>query len=59
MADDVTPTVTANNSTEALHKLQILLNLVEAHGEQLQMSFIIDKSKLLISGRPRKIKAVE
>ena len=59
VADDVAPTVTGDSPREALHKLQILLNIVEAHGEQLFMSFGIDKCKLLISGRQKKIKAVE
>ena len=39
--------------------MQILLNIVEAHGEQLYMSFGVDECKLLISGRPKKIKEVE
>ena len=39
--------------------MQILLNIVEAHGEQLYMSFGVDKCKLLISGRPKKNKEVE
>ena len=37
----------------------MLLNIVEAHGEQLFMTFGIEKCKLLISGRPKKIKALE
>ena len=59
VADDVAPTVTADSPREALHNLQILLNIVEAHGEQLFMSVGIEKCKLLISGRPKTIKAVE
>ena len=59
VADDVAPTVTGDSPREALHKLQILLNIVEAHGEQLFMSFGVDKCKLLISGRQKKIKEVE
>ena len=39
--------------------MQILLNIVEAHGEQLYMSFGVDKCKLLISGRQKKITALE
>ena len=35
VADDVAHTVTADNPTEALHKLHILLNIVEAHGETI------------------------
>ena len=56
VADDVAPTVTADTPREALHKMQILLNIVEAHGEQLYMSFGVDKCKLLISGRPKKLR---
>ena len=56
VADDVAPTMTGDSTREALHKPQILLNIVEAHKEQLYMSFV-DKCKLLISGK--KIKAVE
>ena len=59
VADDVAPTVTADTPREALHKMQTLLNIVEAHGEQLFMSFGVDKCKLLISGRQKKITAVE
>jgi hypothetical protein len=59
VADDVAPTVTGDTPREALHQLQILLNIVEAHGEQLYMSFGVDKCKLLISGRQKKIKAME
>ena len=59
VADDVAPNVTGATPREAIHKLQVLLNIVEAHGEQLFMSFGIDKCKLLISGRPKKIKALE
>ena len=42
-----------------VHKMQILLNIVEAHGEQLYMSFGVDKCKLLISGRQKKLTALE
>ena len=56
VADDVAPTVTGDSPREALHKMQILLNIVEAHGEQLFMSFGIEKCKLLISGRPKILK---
>ena len=59
VADDVVPTVTGDTGREAVHKLQLLLNIVEAHGEQLYMTFGVDKCKLLISGRPRKIQALE
>ena len=59
VADDVAPTVTGDSPREALHKLQILLNIVEAHGEQLFMSFGVEKCKLLISGRTKTIKSVE
>ena len=59
VADDVAPTVTGDTGREAVHELQLLLNIVEAHGEQLYMTFGVDKCKLLISGRPRKIQALE
>ena len=59
VADDVASTVTGDSPREALHKLQTLVNIVEAHGEQLYMSFGVDKCKLLISGRQRRIKEVE
>ena len=39
--------------------MQTLLKIVEAHGEQLYMSFGVDKCKQLISGRHKKNTAVE
>jgi hypothetical protein len=39
--------------------MQILLNIVETHGTQLHMKFGVDKCKLLISARPKKLKEVE
>ena len=59
VADDVAPTITANTPREAIHKMQILLNIVETHGTQLHMKFGVEKCKLLISARPKKIKEVE
>jgi hypothetical protein len=59
VADDVAPTTTADTPREAIHKMQLLLNIVEAHGTQLHMKFGVEKCKLLISARPKKIKKVE
>ena len=56
VADDVAPCATASNPRDALHQIQILLNIVEDHGSQLHMTFGAEKCKLLISGRPSKIK---
>ena len=39
LADDCAPTVTDAEPREALHKMQILLNIVEHHGTQLHMEF--------------------
>ena len=39
--------------------MQDLLSVVEDHGTQLHMKFGKDKCKLLISGRPKKIKIVQ
>ena len=59
VADDVAPTTTASSPREAIHKMQLLLNIVETHGTQLHMKFGVDKCKLLISARPKKLKEVE
>ena len=58
VADDVATCATANHPRDALHQMQILLNVVVDHGTQLHMKFGTDKCKLLISGRPTKTKAV-
>ena len=58
VADDVAPCATANHPRDAIHQMQILLNVVEDHGTQLHMKFGTDKCKLLISGRPTKTKAL-
>ena len=59
IADDVAPCATASHPRDAIHQMQLLLNIVEDHGTQLHMKFGADKCKLLISGRPTKIKAVK
>ena len=58
VADDVAPCATATQPRDALHQMQLLLNIVEDHGEQLHMKFGANKCKLLISGRCSKIKTV-
>ena len=55
VADDVAPSVTASSPREAIHKMQLLLNIVETHGTQLHMKFGVEKCKLLISARPKKL----
>ena len=59
VADDVAPCATADHPRDALHSMQDLLSVVEDHGTQLHMKFGKDKCKLLISGRPKKIKIVQ
>ena len=59
LADDLSPTVTDSDPRDVLHKMQIMLNIVEIHGSQLHMKFGISKCKLLISARPKKLKQVE
>ena len=56
---DYAPTVTDAEPRDALHKMQILLNIVESHGRQLHMEFGVTKFKLLINARPKKLKQVE
>ena len=58
VADDVAPCATASSPRDAIHQMQLLLNIVEDHGTQLHMKFGSSKCKLLISGRPSKVKAV-
>ena len=58
VADDVAPCATASHPRDATHQMQLLLNIVEDQGTQLHMKFGADKCKLLVSGRPNKIKAV-
>ena len=58
VADDVAPCATADHPRDAIHQMQILLNIVEDHGTQLKMKFGTDKCKLLISGRNMKTKAL-
>ena len=53
LADDCAPIVTDPEPRDALHKMQILLNIVESHGKQLHMEFGVSKCKLLITARQR------
>jgi hypothetical protein len=59
VADDVAPCAIADNPREVLHRMQILLNVVEVHGVQNHMEFGKDKCELLIAARPGKLRAVE
>ena len=43
LADDIAPTATDSAPREVLHKMQILLNIVEIHGSQLHMKFDVSK----------------
>ena len=58
IADDVAPCATASHPRDAIHQMQLLLNIVEDQGTQLHMKVGADKCKLLVSGRPKQIKAV-
>ena len=59
IADDVAPCVTAENPREVLHRMQIMLNIVENHGTQSQIKFGKSKCKLLITARPGKLRKIE
>ena len=59
VADDVAPSTTGKHPRDAMHNMQLLLNIVEDNGTQLQMKFGKDKCKLLISARPKSLKSVE
>ena len=59
VADDVAPCASGKNPREAIHRMQLLLNIVEVHGTQTHMKFGKDKCELLIAGRPGQIRAVE
>ena len=59
LADDCAPTVTDADPRTVLHKMQLLLNIVECHGSQLHMEFGVSKCKLLITARNKKLKEVE
>ena len=59
IADDVAPCAMAESPREVVHRMQLLLNIVEDHGVQNHMEFGTDKCKLLISARPGKLRAVE
>lgn len=56
---DLAPTVMDTCTRDVLHKIQLLLNIVEGHGRQLHMEFGDTKCKLLITARSRKLKGVE
>ena len=58
VSDDVAPCATADHPRDAIHQMQILLNIVEDHVTQLKMKYGTDKCKLLISGRAMKSKAL-
>ena len=51
VADDVAPCATASHPRDAIHQMQLLLNIVEDQGTQLHMKFGAEKCKLLVSGR--------
>ena len=55
----MTPSITVSSPREAVHKMELLLNIVETQGIQLHMKFGVDKCKLLISARPKKLREVE
>ena len=59
LADDLAPTVMDSGTRDVLHKMQLLLNIVESHGNQLHMEFGDNKCKLLITARNKKLKEVE
>ena len=59
IADDVAPCVTAENPRDVIHRMQLLLDIVEDHGTQNHIEFGTDKCKLLISARPGKLRKVE
>ena len=59
LADDCAPTATDSHPRDVLHKMQILLNIVECHGSQLHMEFGVSKCKLLVTARPKKLQEVE
>ena len=59
VADDVAPCAVADTPRDVLHRMQILLNIVEVHGVQNHMEFGKDKCELLIAARPAKLRAVE
>ena len=50
---------TGKHPRDAIHNMQLLLNVVEDNGSQLHMKFGKDKCKLLISARPKALKCVE
>ena len=59
IADDVAPCAMAENPREVVHRMQLLLNIVEVHGVQNHMEFGTEKCKLLITARRGKLRAVE
>jgi hypothetical protein len=52
-------TVTDTDPRDVLHKMQLLLNIVECHGSQLHMEFRASKCKLLLTARNKQLKVVE
>ena len=59
VADDVAPCAVGDQPRDVLHRMQILLNVVEVHGIQSHMEFGKAKCELLICARPSKLRAVE
>ena len=59
VADDVAPCAIAHDARDVLHRMQILLNIVQTHGVQNHMEFGKDKCKLLITARPGKLREVQ
>ena len=59
VADDVAPCSTGKTPRDAIHSMQLLLNIVEVHGTQNHIKFGKDKCKLLIAARTSKLRAVE
>ena len=59
VADDVAPCAVGDQPRCVLHRMQILLNVVEVHATQCHMEFGKAKCELLICARPSKLRAVE
>ena len=59
VADDVAPTSRGSHPREAISNLQQLLYIVEDWGQQLHITFGVDKCRLLITAKPHKLKQVE
>ena len=52
VADDVAPCAIAANPREVIHRMQLLLNVVEVHRVQNHMEFGKEKCELLIELLP-------